>query len=105
MHDENEEWVRRAVEHAERVAEGGEDAAERVTIDGALRGHPIIWAAGGYDLTDAAIPARTEVAAVEFAVLAAELAFREPVEAKGAARFAAWAEAARTLLGPSVRRT
>jgi hypothetical protein len=101
--DENEEPVRRAVELAERLAEGKASPSERDAVDADLRRHPIIWAAGGYDLTDAAVPDRTEVAAVEFAALSAEFAFREPAEARQAAQFAAWAEAARTFLatGPA----
>jgi hypothetical protein len=103
LQDENEEWVRRAVEFAERASEGREDAAERAAIYRGLRGHPIIHADAGWDLADAAVPGRSEPAAVEFAVLASELAFREPVDAKAAARFAAWAEATRTFLasGPA----
>jgi hypothetical protein len=103
LQDENEEPVRRAVEFAERLADGGDDAAGRAAIDGDLRGHPTVWAEAGWDLTDATMLGRAEWAALEFAVLAAELAFREPVEAKAAARFAAWAEATRTFLvnGPA----
>jgi hypothetical protein len=98
LQGENEAPLRRALEFAQRLAEGGADTAQRAAIDRELRGHPIVWAEAGWDLIDAAIPHRTEPAAVEFAVLAAELAFRDPVEAKPAARFAAWAEAARTFL-------
>lgn len=98
LQDENEEPVRRAVEFAEQLADGRDDASGRAAINGDLRGHPTVWAEAGWDLTDATMPGRAEWAALEFAVLAAELAFREPAEAKASAWFAAWAEATRTFL-------
>jgi hypothetical protein len=93
LRDESEEIIRDAVLAAEQLADGAITTEAFSARTRNLGGHPIVWAAGGYELNQAAKPEWAPIAAVEFAVLAAEGAIRGPAEVMLAGQFAALAEA------------
>src|SRR5262249_13856422 len=97
-----EEPVRRAAALAVQFADSNRHSLELAAGRRELERHPIVWAEGGYALTDAATLGRAPIAALEVAVLAVVRAVADPVDATGTARFAAFAEAADSIkAGPA----
>jgi hypothetical protein len=98
LREASEEQVRDAVEAAEQLADGAITPEEFAAMTRLLGGHPIVWAAGNYDLTYAAKPEWAPIAGLEFSVLAVKHAVGEPVNAMVAAEFAAFAEATASFI-------
>jgi hypothetical protein len=98
LHDENEEFIRDTVEATERFADGAMTLSRFSALVADLGSHPIIWADNGWDLHHAATPDLAPYASLEFGVLAANHAIRDPATAMRAAQYAAFAEATASFI-------
>jgi hypothetical protein len=98
LQDESEAIIRRAAGLLERYAYSGQAPPGWDAVTSSLGGHPILWAEGGYDLSDIARRRMTDIASLEFAVRSVGYACRNPVDAPLAADFAGYAETALSFL-------